>query len=234
MMPVMVGVTWRSDQGRRTFARDLAEGDVIAVDYAPMRHKPWRIERVTQREDRTALIVRPLGAEFDFAQHNESVSIRSTAFVDVLSEHYMVCAKCGQLPPCAEVWNEHVANQVTERAARYETAGVCPACEEPVTNRQRMIRVEENIVVPLGPPVTFHARRKCEHAAVEYDKRVAKATGRAPDLSCSSMQIRHADGLRECDNADCPGQHVYHHGFARCYAATAEGCSRIECQGWAA
>lgn len=230
MMPVMVGVTWRSTQGNLTFARDLAEGDVIAVDYTPMRHKPWRIESVKQRDERIALIVRPLGAQYDFAQYNQGISVRSTALVDVLPEHYVVCAKCGQLPPCAEVWNEHVARQVTERAARYEVAGVCPACEEPVTNRQRMIRVEENIVVPLGPPVTFHARQKCESAAVRYDQQVAEATGRAPVLSCPSRQVRHMDGQRECDNEACPGQHVPHHGFAMCHYLNADGCARPECQ----
>jgi len=228
-MPIMIGTQWRSMQGANTFARDLVPGNLIAVDYQPMRHQPWRIHDVRQVDGRTALIVRPVGEQFDFAQYNESISIRSTAMVDVLPEHYSVCARCGQLPPCAEVWNEHVAGVVTSRAARYETAGMCPACGEPVTYRQRSIRVEENIVVPLGPPVTFHARRGCGTAAVRYDQEVANTTGRAPILSCPSLQIRHTDGMHECGNEACPGQHVAHRGFSLCHAASPAGCQRAEC-----
>lgn len=146
----------------------------------------------------------------------------------VLPEHYAVCVTCGEIPPCADAWAEKVAEHATEWAARFETPGVCPACQEPVTRRQESVRFEENLHVPFGPQVVFHKRRKCLASAVSYDQSVASATGREPRLSCSGLLVQHIDGERECTNVTCPGWNKAHRNFSMCYVLDAK-CNRPEC-----
>lgn len=223
--------SWRSSEGRMRQGKDLKPGMLIAIDYAGYRHKPWRIIEVKELEDgRHAMIVRPVGEVNDFAQFNQSLTLRKYASLPVLPEHYSVCHCCGELPPCSEVWSAQVASASAERAVRYEVEGVCPACEEPVTRRQKAHRFEENLYVPLGPPVVFHARYKCASSAMSYDEALAKRHDRDPTLSCVGQQVRHQDGIDTCNRAGCPGPEVRHRAFARCYVLS-EKCNRPEC--WA-
>lgn len=213
-------------------AKHIREGSLIAIDHPEFRHKAWRVHDVRYRGDgRTSVIVRPDGPEFDFAQHNVPLGFQAHAFVYVLPEHYAVCVRCGQVPPCAEVWTERVSQAHVKHQERFELEGVCPACREPVTDRQRSHRFELNVHVPLGPPVTFHMRKKCWPSAVAYDRTVAKSLGRDPLLSCDGLLVRHLDHTTECTNITCPGADKAHGNAARCYALTAK-CNRPEC--WAA
>lgn len=92
----------------------------------------------------------------------------------VLNEHYGLCVHCGELLPCRALMAERAAKTAAERMARYDTPGICPECAEPVTHRQER-ETFPNIVVPAGPPVTFHAgRRKCRFAMNQYRDKVGQ------------------------------------------------------------
>lgn len=227
-MQVAVRDRWHSAQGARTYPEKLQPGDVIAVDVPGMRHQPWVVHEVRPHEDRWRAYLRPIGAQYDFAQYNHGVSFPRWASVMVLPEHYSVCVRCGELPPCSEVWTGQVADAQTERAARYEVEGVCPACSEPVTRRQKAIRFEENLYVPLGPPVVYHQRSKCGFSAVQYDEKVAKSVGRDPRLSCAGHHVLHLDNVFQCTNENCPGHDKKHRAFSRCYVNGR--CDRPECR----
>lgn len=220
---------WRSAQGKMTYGDKIKPGDVIALDTVGMRHRPWVVHDVRPRDEgRTSIIVRPIGDEFDFAQHNISLGMSRHAYVHVLPEHYAVCHRCGELPPCSEVWTETLSDAAAEKASRYEVEGVCPSCQEPITRRQHSYRFDENLYVPLGPPVTFHARRGCGMSATAYDEAVAKATGRDPRMSCDGLHTHHLDGYHECTNITCPGIQWRHRTYARCYVLSSR-CNRPEC-----
>lgn len=220
---------WRATQGRSTHADRLKPGDIVTIDCAGFRHKPWVLHEVRERDDKWRIYVRPVGAEFDFAQYNQALTMSKWAFCGVLPEHYALCSRCGEVPPCAEVWTEGIADAHAERDARYEVAGVCPACEKPITNRQQYYRFDENLYVPLGPTVTFHRKASCWLSAVRYDAEVAKATGREPHLSCGGHHTHHLDNVYECTNATCPGDNARHRSYSRCYVGAR--CNRPEC--WA-
>lgn len=220
---------WRPREGRTTYGQDLEPGMIIAVDHAGYRHKPWRLIEVQKRDDgRHGLIIRPLGEMNDFAQFNQAIALRKYASLPVLDEHYSVCVKCGELPPCSDTWSERIATASAENAARYEVEGVCPSCQEPVTRRQQSFRFTENLHVPLGPPVVFHARGKCFGGAVVYDEKLAKQAGTDPTLSCSGHHVHHMDDFYQCSNVTCPGRDKRHRSYSRCYVLR-EKCNRPEC-----
>ncbi|WP_114589394.1 hypothetical protein [Microbacterium arborescens] len=220
--------SWRASEGESAYGRHLRAGHIIAIDHPGMRHQPWVIHEVTPHEEDWRLILRPYGAEFDFAQHNRPMRLRKHGRVFVLPEHFSRCSRCNELPPCSEVWTATVSSAHAEKAARYEVEGVCPACQKPVTHRQRSHRFEENLFVPLGPPVVFHARASCFASAVDYDAQLARAHDREPTLSCPGMHVQHNDGHHECTNITCPGFHARHRTFACCYVLR-ERCNRPEC-----
>lgn len=208
----MIREMWFPVEGKRDWQSPIVDGTVIAIDYPGFRHKPWRIHEIKLRDDNT---------RWDVSRY---------APVYALPEHYVVCHKCGEIPPCSEVWAEQISKAEIEQSARFEVAGIFPACQEPVTHRQKAHRFPENTRVPLGPPVTFHARRKCRSSAIAYDMEVAKSTGRGPLLSCTGLLVHHLDDHMECTNITCPGVNVQHREYARCYLLN-ERCNRPEC--WA-
>lgn len=217
---------WYSHQGKLTRGGQLQPGDVVAVDCQGFRHKPWSVHEVKALESGSfRVLLRPVGAQYDFAQYNRGVTMASHAMADVLPEHYSVCARCGELPPCSEVWVSSIADAQSERAARYEVEGVCPACQTPVTRRQNAIRFPENLHVPLGPPVVFHRRQQCEASAVDYDRAVAKSTGRRPWLSCEGSITAHRDE-QVCTDPLCPDPKVQHRMWSRCFTPNCDhGCN---------
>lgn len=223
---------WMPVEGRMIYDLGRLEvGAVVAIDYSGFRHKAWRVYEIRRRDDEWFdAIVRPDGAEFDFAQHNRAIGIRRHAPIFRLPEHYGLCHACGELTPCSEVWTATVSDAAAAQSARFEVEGICPSCQEPVTARQKSHRFEENLRVPLGPPVTFHARSKCAGGAVRYDEQVAKSTGREPRLSCAGLSTTHLDGHRQCTNVTCPDFNVRHRSWAMCYALSTK-CNRPEC--WA-
>lgn len=223
---------WRPTEGRYVHPSNLAAGMLIAINATAYRHKAWRVHEIRTRDvddDRIHVVLRPDGDLFDLAEHNRSISIAKWAAVYRLPEHYALCHTCGDVPPCSEVWTERISTADAERNARYEVEGVCPSCGEPVTRRQEVHRFDENLYVPLGPPVTFHGRQKCVGGAIAYDEALAKRNGTDPRLSCGGHVTQHLDGDRVCTNITCPGHRLRHRSFAMCYIAGR--CNRPEC--WA-
>lgn len=205
-------------------------GQLIAFNAPGFRHKAWRVIEVRDHEDnRAGVIIRPLGAVFDFAQHNVSIGMSKHGTWYELNEHHPVCVKCGELCPCSEVWSEAQAAAEMERAGRYEIAGVCPSCQQVVSARQKQITFDLNLMSPIGPPVTFHRKNGCWSLAVDYDRRLAKTTGRRPTLSCDGQLTQHHDDSYSCSElAECPGFDASHGNYARCYALRA-ACNHIPC-----
>lgn len=126
--------------------------------------------------------------------------------------HWSACGRCGEPSPCREVCQERYIAARMERMNRYATPGVCPACSEPVTDKQKSITFADNIETPVGPPVTYHVGRVgCRLAALEYQKAwKAAADGREeilaeeePYSGTPNPTQRHllalaADGLLAC------------------------------------
>lgn len=153
-----------------------------------------------------------------------------------LPDHYAVCRLCGDLAPCRQHTNAILA---AEQAIRMERElrllpGCCPACQEPVTSRQRSITFEgEYVRNPLGPvDVAFHLRRACRSAAARYEEAWVKADPtRARSLltlSCAGWVVVCGDGHAECfgaDDSSCPSLYARHRGYTACYAQT-HGCGR--------
>lgn len=97
---------------------------------------------------------------------------------------FPVCSCCGEPPPCRSQVAEDDAAEVIAVMHRFETAAVCPGCCRPVSRRQRTVTFPENVVVPLGPPVSFHlGAPRCRGAALDYERRwLEHHPGREPLL----------------------------------------------------
>lgn len=85
---------------------------------------------------------------------------------------FPVCSCCGEPPPCRRQTAEDAAAAALEAMRRYERPGVCPTCGNAVSRRQRTVTFPENVIVPLGPPVTFHVTSaRCRAGALAYERR---------------------------------------------------------------
>lgn len=134
-------------------------------------------------------------------------------------EHYPVCACCGEPMPCRAEVGRKMAEHAVSEMGRYETAGVCPACDEVVTARQKSLTFPDNLAVLGGPPVTFHIRGRCHYAAMKYEQRwVAADPGRRrTTLSCGGHLTNHNDGTFDCTElGDCPGPAAHHTSYGMC------------------
>lgn len=133
-------------------------------------------------------------------------------------EHYPVCACCAEPMPCRSEEGRETAQAAIADMSRYETAGMCPACSEVVTSRQKSIRFAENLSIPGGPPVTFHLRSACHYEASTYEKRwAAEEPGRRCTLSCPGALTNHNDGTYDCSEFDtCPGPTARHVSYSTC------------------
>lgn len=136
-------------------------------------------------------------------------------------EHYPVCAQCGEPVPCREQSAVEQAHRAAEHAARYEVAGMCPACQEPVTQRQGSRTFAENLYMPGGPPVTFHAsRRECWWGLVSYEDKWVQADPdrRSYRYKCTGVATIHGDtGTYECTyGLACPGPQASHRALVGC------------------
>jgi hypothetical protein len=135
-------------------------------------------------------------------------------------EHYPVCAQCGEPTPCRERLGMQEATAALERMARYEVAGICPACRTPVTERQRSLTFPDNLELPGGPPVTFHiGRAACRWTAALYEQRwvAADPDRRRTSLSCPGHLTNHNDGTYDCtEHHECRGPLARHQGYSTC------------------
>lgn len=133
-------------------------------------------------------------------------------------EHYPLCHCCGTPSPCRIEVGREVAEQAVQLMGRYEMPGVCPACEQPVTQRQKAIMFADNLKVPGGPAVTFHLRANCRYAAMKYEQAWAKQDPtRRCHLSCDGHLTNHNDGTYDCTALnDCPGPTAHHQSYSVC------------------
>lgn len=171
--------------------RPVERGVLIAWDF-----KPWRLvdyrpdteqrEGDNERYDYWMVVLRPDGLDMDQTAHSKDLHLRGAVSkamrsgdpisgnFERLHEHYGLCVHCGELLPCRDRMAERQAISQTKRMARYDTPGVCPECQEPVTHRQER-ETFPNIYVPLGPDVTFHAgRKRCRRAMERYREEVGQ------------------------------------------------------------
>lgn len=145
--------------------------------------------------------------------------------------HYPVCGSCREPLPCREVYNSYVARHEIEAIKPFELAGVCPACKEPVTDRQKAITFDENLVIPGGPPLTFHLRQGCFWQARDYENRwvAGDPEQRRITLTCTGLLTNHGDGTFECtEMGECRGAAAYHPDNRRCECAQCHTCPRSE------
>jgi hypothetical protein len=153
---------------------------------------------------------------------------RSPSF-NLLPEHYSICAKCGDVQPCREVYNDAQVDYALDELKKYDDPSVCPACSEVITLRQKTLQLP-NVVSPAGGTVTYHSGRwRCVRAAADYEKRVL-AAGAIDHLtmSCTGRLIEHVDRTLECLDLDCPGTEAQHGSFEHCRSRS-HGCPRLEC-----
>jgi hypothetical protein len=146
-----------------------------------------------------------------------------------------LCSCCGHPWPCLEADQQAQAAKELKRAekALRLLPGCCPACEEPVTSRQRSITFGgPNVQNPLAEGPTFHLRRACRHAAAAYEETwvTAEPARRRSllTLRCRGTVIVHQDGTAECfgaDGSDCPSVYARHRCYSACYLQS-HGCGR--------
>lgn len=233
------GDTWRPD-----FARP--ERGVPQVGWlVGYEHQVWRVLTVTPwprdkwtDEDRERVAARGVKAApvnvwmrpVDVAVPADPAAARSleksfsarpfqTRWWVMRDEHYPVCRRCGEPPPCREVWAGAVAARHMRELARFETAGVCPACSEVISARQKSLTFSENLRIPGGPPVTFHRRGRCFWEAISYEKEwvAADPKRRRVELTCPGWLTNHGDGTFECtQGAACRGGDVGHEVYQGC------------------
>jgi len=207
-------------------------GDIIKHDYAA-----WRIldVRDVDRENRQFDLEMEKLTNVDPDGDNRFVATsRKRARFDYLPEHFPVCNKCGEVPPCREEHSKAVAEREMQQLSQAMKVpdGACPACSEPITTRQQFYEFPgPNLLNPLGAPdVRFHRRMKCRSAAVRYEHKWVKAEpGRERSLltlSCKGKVSVHADGTAQCDRGPlCPHIYARHFSMSACYF---DGCDECD------
>jgi hypothetical protein len=192
----------------------------------PFEHAVWRIvetKYIEEHGDRPCtVVVRPISITADDPRSRDHDlhlgSDKYHLWYIYPDEHYPICAACHEPLPCRERMAEQISGQQAERFERFTMAGVCPACQEPVSSRQKSLTMEDNAVVPGGPPVTFHLRAKCWGSAQRYEKQwVALDPGRRKHkLSCAGHLSEHYDGSWSCtEMAECAGEMAQHKSYER-------------------
>lgn len=232
-------VAWRHMAWRVVESGPVPEVDWTQEDrdrltgYKPAyraKYEPWRI------------VMRPVTVTGDDPRDRDyDVHLRLGAsyyagFDTYPDEHYPVCAACGEPVPCREAKASEITEAASKKADRYSIPGVCPNCQEMITARQKAVTFDENLHVPFGPPVTFHAgRRECRYYAADYEEKWAQqAPGRVTTLSCPGDIWRHVDGPECTEGDDCRGLAARHrhrqscdHRCLRCKDARAAGQDEV-------
>lgn len=141
-------------------------------------------------------------------------------------EHYPVCSQCGEPVPCRESEATEQAQRAAKLMSRYEIAGICPACQTPVADRQSSRTFDVNFYMPGGPPVTFHSgRRECWSGMVEYETQwvAADPEHRTAIYRCDGILTAHTETTYECtQGAVCPGPQASHKALLGCSCAEHE------------
>lgn len=153
-----------------------------------------------------------------------SLTKRHGGLWSLVPEPYMACSCHGHIWPCEEIDQTAMAAAAAkqmDRAMATTHPGVCAACLEPITTRQKTVTFpEESRLVPGAPGPTFHAgRAACWYAAERYER-----NGRLKDnpdvtriASCPGVRFIHeAGGMPTAQRVECTAGPACtgHHGPA--------------------
>lgn len=178
-----------------------------------------------ERNAPVAVVLGPPDPPVDPVAHlSQQVSVRLSgwrrrALPMYPDEHWPSCARCAEPLPCRERMAAKIAAAELAKLGRYETAGVCPACQEPVTARQQSLTFSENLVLPGGPPVTFHQRSRCRYSAEKYEKAwvAADPNRRRATLTCGGhVTVHHPMSYSCTEGVECPGSAATHQSYSVC------------------
>ncbi|WP_333745727.1 hypothetical protein [Streptomyces sp. IBSBF 2950] len=127
-------------------------------------------ERTTWEHRPLVLVIRPADQPTAKPSH---YAVRASRPFFVLDEHYSVCRRCNEIPPCNHVTTEAMVTREMANAERLMEipAGHCLGCGENITSRMKAIRFPgPNLWRPdLGPDsAVFHARNTCDEYASAY------------------------------------------------------------------
>lgn len=197
--------------------RVLEINDIPRVDWTAADAKAAAIQGPPR-----IVVVRPAhitGDDTKLHRHDVHLQAQAGTTWDVYpTEHYPLCARCGEPPPCREEIAISDAAKAAKQMARYEVAGICPACQQPV--RQGSRTFDENLYMPGGPPVTFHAsRRECYGGLIGYEDAwvAADPDHRKPRYRCDGVLTAHSGDTYECtQGTDCPGAQASHKALQVC------------------
>jgi hypothetical protein len=218
-------IGWRCAAWRVTEVRPIPDTDLRDKDRAQLaiwnaeyreRNRPYHLVMVHERGLQ-------LVADGDCRRlHDGTIQVHLTvrrpdrAVLPVLGDRYAVCV-CHDHPwPCQDYDRDRMAEAAAKRMEKdllTADPGVCAACLEPITTRQRTLTFPEgSLIVPGAPGPTFHAgRRSCWSAATRYE--IEKRLVAYPDVirvaSCPGVLFSHlADSREECTvEGLCTGAH---------------------------
>ena len=242
-------------RGTRPTYSPQSPGDLIA-----WQHAVWRVrsiepipEDMWTDEDRNAariyktgngtpvmVVVRPPHITSDDVRardHDKHLRHRGGREWHVYPDaHYPICAQCLEPLPCRDEIGRREAERSMKRMERFLSPGVCPACEQVITTRQKALTFDENLEMPGGPPVTFHVGRSdCRYAASEYEKRwvAASPAGRVTTLSCPGQVVNHGDKTYECTEYElCRGPLAFHEEYRSCDCKPCRVNGAFTCHPW--
>src|SRR5690606_14215378 len=100
--------------------------------------------------------------------HLKVAPVGHSARWQTVSEHYAVCATCGDPHPCGDTMTAEAAARTTRELETLLGAyrpGVCFHCHAAIGTEPHVAFPEQSLLIPdaLGP--TFHAQRRCCWAA---------------------------------------------------------------------
>jgi hypothetical protein len=248
---------WAVVESRPIPDADLPDGQLQELHRHIDAHLPAYRDRVRERAWPRRLVLRhhsgPLLLSPDEPVqrlHDGTVTVHSRTKpygndkLPVLTNPYRTCSCHGHIWPCQDVDRDTLARHQTQRMDTLMAGaqpGVCQACRQPITARQKTVTYPgEHLDLPGGPPPTFHTRDRCRGAAVDYEVRwIAADLRRERILSypkCPGLLLVHADGASECvpttgwdgrpalPQPDCMGHATHDHDLlASCYV---HGCTR--------
>ena len=253
--------TWRPDHTSHGRGKRPSEGDVVAYARAAwqvihvdpcdlkdgeeetLRHlvQPHRDQAMPYR-----VALRRLHGpknERENSARDIALRVRANAYnpLPVYADGRVpLCSCCSHPWPCRVADELAEARRGSERMEREmaRLPGCCPACQEPITNRQHAIGFPGPYLRnPLSEPgPRFHLRLKCFGEAARYENDWVAADRARPrsllTLQCAGSLIVHGDGSAECfgaDGSDCPTVYARHRAMSACYFQShgcGRGCSR--------
>lgn len=160
-------------QGTNTRNRKPSIGDVLAHDYSA-----WEILGIDPADEPRGIkiSIKKLYGRHDFNRGTLTVTgWRSTYLPIYEGSRVPLCSCCAMPFPCRESDAERIAADemalMEKRMARAGVPGICYACGEVITTRQKSLTYpagEGNVQLPGYPSPRFHMRDQCGNARWSY------------------------------------------------------------------